>query len=483
MNNETIIISMARDRGFTENLEKLHLIVPSSILDLDENVKTNPFIDYILENDSIRRDLYEFLYRSDFLQLLDKDVIEYCKELYDRNAPIEWYYMFLTVFEEKDDKEEFCKTIIDAFRKNISIRDTLVMFEANKTASEMKNNIEIFLQVNRGKNGDSGAADESARYEIERYEQIIEQLNGTIAAQKQKIEDIEMEKDRLAERNADFFDKIETANKTVLEIKKEILMYRSDREKIINYKKENSKIISTTRETLERYVNRIHSLENMVAEVNDELSEANASLDEQRVHIDELNELVEKLRSEGEHYSALSEQYHQQLINLASKELEDSESDRGEKDTEEFEASASDDSVSRLDEVDFISEEDGQISVSEETEQGEDGYDENADYGYEDVYDLKDNSEEFFKKSNIFIDFMLKHSEKYFNKRPRQEQENLIKIKMMDMLFSLDKVKIVKENLDETIPCYELYKLISKNPSDDELREFFTDYGLGAVAE
>ena len=323
--NETIIISMSRDRGFSENMEKLHLIVPTSIQDEDDSVKTNPFIDYIFEKDSIRRDLYEFLYHSDFLQVLNENSIEYCKELYDRNAPIGWFNMFLTVFEEKTDKDEFCEAIMGAFRKNISIKDTLVMFEANDTASEMRNNIDIFLQVNGGSSDD--AANVSARYEIEKYEQIIEQLNDTITAQKQKISDLEGDKERLAERNADFFDRIEAANKTVLDIKKEILMYRADREKIINYKKENDKLLKTTRETLEKYVNRIRNLEEKIISVSDELSEANASLEEQRIHIDQLNETNESLKSENEHNATLAVQYHEQLLNLASKELNDAETE------------------------------------------------------------------------------------------------------------------------------------------------------------
>lgn len=488
--NETIIISMSRDRSFTENLEKLHLIVPTAIQDEDDSVKTNPFIDYVLEKDSIRRDLYEFLYHSDFLQVINQNAVQFCKELYDRNAALGWFNMFLTVFEEKPDKDEFCEVIMVAFRKNISIKDTLVMFEANETASEMRKNIDIFLQVNGG-GTDDGAANVSARYEIEKYEQIIDQLNGTIAAQKQKIIDLEAEKDRLAERNADFFDQIETANKTVLEIKKEILMYRSDREKIINYKKENDKLLKTTRDTLEKYVTRIRVLEGKIISIGDELSEANASLDEQRVHIDQLNETNEKLRSENEHNAVLAEQYHEQLLNLASKGLEESEGD-SHKDTDASNT-VSEKDMARLDEVEVVGgsdEEDGNSffddpgdSFEDEAKEAYGEEPEEIDYGYEDMKELTDNSADFKLKSNFFMDFMLKHSEKYFNKRPRQEQENRIFIKMMDMAFSKDKMQLIKSNLNETVSCFELYRLISRDPSEDDIRDFFNEHGLKAVTE
>ena len=81
------------------------------------------------------------------------------------------------------------------------------------------------------------------------------------------------------------------------------------------------------------------------------------------------------------------------------------------------------------------------------------------------------------------MDFMLKHSEKYFNKRPRQEQENRIFIKMMDMAFSKDKMQLIKINLNETVSCVELYRLISRDPSEDDSREFFNEHGLNAVTE
>ena len=262
-------------------------------------------------------------------------------------------------------------------------------------------------------------------------------------------------------------------------------MYRSDREKIINYRNENRKILKTTRDTLERYTDRIHSLENTVLNVKEELSEANTSLEEQRVHIDELNEMVENLRSEKERYYTLSEQYHQQLIELASRGFEESENDCEDADSEEtYEAATLDDNLLRLDEVEVV--DNGEATQSEDDEIESllnDVKEEKTDYGYEDVRELEDNTEVFNKKTNFFVDFMLKHSEKYFNKRPRQEQENLIKIKMMDMLFSLGKVKIVKENLNDTIPYYDLYKFICKDPSEEELKDFFNDFGLGAVTD
>ena len=57
---------------------------------------------------------------------------------------------------------------------------------------------------------------------------------------------------------------------------------------------------------------------------------------------------------------------------------------------------------------------------------------------------------------------------------------------MMELHFPIDKSKIVKEglaDLGDKVSCFELYRLICKNPSTDELLSFFGDFNGGVGNE
>ena len=54
------------------------------------------------------------------------------------------------------------------------------------------------------------------------------------------------------------------------------------------------------------------------------------------------------------------------------------------------------------------------------------------------------------------------------------EQENMIFIKMMELKFAQEKVLIIKRMLknNNQFSRLDLYKLIAKNPSEEELEKF-----------
>lgn len=78
------------------------------------------------------------------------------------------------------------------------------------------------------------------------------------------------------------------------------------------------------------------------------------------------------------------------------------------------------------------------------------------------------------EKSSIFARLFSKYHEKKFMKKSLSEQEGSIFVKMMELKFDKDKVSLVKRMIhgDAKISAVELYKLVCKNPSVEELNLF-----------
>lgn len=86
------------------------------------------------------------------------------------------------------------------------------------------------------------------------------------------------------------------------------------------------------------------------------------------------------------------------------------------------------------------------------------------------------------RKSNWFTNLIAQHSKKAFLKNDRQDQESMIFIKMMEMRYSTEKMQKVRSSLSESVPCFDLYKLICGDPSIEELDAFFSKYSQSDAA-
>lgn len=131
--------------------------------------------------------------------------------------------------------------------------------------------------------------------------------------------------------------------------------------------------------------------------------------------------------------------------------------------------------------------------VAVESDQKEDEPDEivsseipDEPYVYSDVKNVSSGEEVIKRKSKWFFGHLFGHSKKNFLKKSRKDQEGLIFIKMMELHFPIDKSKIIKEGLSDfgdKVSCFELYRLICKNPSNDELLSFFGNFNGGVGNE
>lgn len=99
---------------------------------------------------------------------------------------------------------------------------------------------------------------------------------------------------------------------------------------------------------------------------------------------------------------------------------------------------------------------------------------EEIDYDEADVIEITDNKQEIAKHVNLFSFIYSKFQERKFQNKTKTEQESLIFLKTMEHNMSKTKVQLIKDAVKsgKAFSMLELYKLVSRNASDDEIMDF-----------
>ena len=284
MKNSTIIskstmyiISKTTNREFCQNIEKLHLIIPAYMSDDEAEDMTNPFMDYVIEKDYIQWDLYEFLYHSDFLQLLTEETNNVAIQFYENNADIGWFEILQSIqdmSQEDEDKHEniseYCKVILECFQTNISVKLVQLIMEMSSSVAQMKENIDKVPLI-FGENADD--ADKCS--------------SSGLGESEEAIADLEKKNQELSGLLDGYVQELDKAHLSEYELKSQIVSLMSEKENTKQIYEKMEGMIHSCKKALEMYVERIHVLENQLVSKDDELSEAQASLEEQATLIEE----------------------------------------------------------------------------------------------------------------------------------------------------------------------------------------------------
>lgn len=96
------------------------------------------------------------------------------------------------------------------------------------------------------------------------------------------------------------------------------------------------------------------------------------------------------------------------------------------------------------------------------------------EYSQDDVIEISGKKSLIEKSCSLFSRLLSNHFEKKFNKKPQQEQNNLIFIKLMENGFSKDVMGLVKKTLegDAAISRIELYRMITNKSPENEISNF-----------
>ncbi len=438
-----IYLSECKDETVLRNFTKLKSDVPAYLKD---DVACNPFILYIETVGKINEDLLDFLYHSDFLSVITEQTLPAIKTFYDRGAAIEWFYLMQKIFEEFEDKaDEYVVLILECFESQEDVAIVEDLLEVCRTS-----NIDVF------------------RKKIEKYrKKASDEKKIDTAELENKYLLLKKEKEQLSAKYEDVCNTLQSTYKVVLGNKEQEEAFKLEIEAlkksntlkdiyILHEKIRNTELISKIQEMEDAY----DALLEEVADLKKELETA----------------LEDSERSHGEQSELPKGQVHASEVGIEVAEEDfyfDDEDEHAWSDA--LDSLKYDEDYTEVsfayDETEDAAETDMQGNMKKVTQQ------EMSAYDYTDVTEVVPDKETVKRKCNWFFGNFFNYSKNNFLKKSRKEQENLIFIKMMETHLPIDSQKAVRKaltNSGDELPCFELYKLICKKPTNDELMSFLS---------
>lgn len=537
MMGDIVNIKETTDVQLLEHFKRLEDIIPECMSD----IKVNPFIQHIREIGEVSVSLIDFLNHSEFLELLTPGLLLICQDIFDKKADTEWYKIMLFIIEEKDDVEAFCENIPLCVESNIDCAVVRDIVEKSNSATDMSNALTMYMREHRkGESNPKVSGDPSLEYYMnlcKQQDSFISQLLTQIEELKNKekelsngleeatfhsefasinveerCKELEMQKEELENQYADLkkmFDEYnaekvsvsqkyeeerETFSVQAKQLENEVERLKLDMDSVErqfqnalkSQQASRNRFIEEKRSTL-KYKIQVENLQKQITDISEtqakceNLENTVASLEVEKTNLE--GQVEESLVKAEELREASSQQ------TIIIKNLNDS---LAEKENEIARLMAQIRDLKEQAKNPAIMQNPSSVAAPTEPQ----GVFYNNDVSAqetmieEEVKEFPDSQLISFesglasvkRKSNWFTNLIAQHSKKSFLKNSRQDQENMIFIKMMEMRYPTDKVQKVRSSLSEHIPCFDLYKLICGEPSIEELDAFFDRYSQAESA-
>lgn len=441
--------------------------------------KQNPgykVLDALLSSESFNSEIGDYFYKSDILDAVTGENINFFMQLVTGNADVKWFWMIEESYHGNGLAfDKYC----DVFKKYYDMGITADMayekYRNCSSVSEMDAGLPAFKkEVAENKDKEAGRMPSGQRQEEEagvkgityaseispqQFQKILEEINKAIKdfgpdssfiaglqeqnrAMAQCVSEMRLDmKDLYAEVIQYKKESIDIKMKS--ELKKHILQDAELRFKI--EEKKNIQLLES--------VERLNSINSRLRDEITDKEKKNSQLKEKYLEAEEKNK---KLSAQLE---GLKKQ--QEKDRIDRKKLMDAQKDRKE-----------------VPVVPAVPKPDEQPNAGKTYAANTEINDEGAFCGRGitghsggSMIPIVNGIESIREKSSIFARLFSRHHEKAFMKKSLPEQEGSIFVKMMELKFDKDKVSLVKRMIhgDAKISAVELYKLVSKNPSIEEL--------------
>lgn len=453
-----IYLSECKDETVLRNFDKLKSNVPAYLKD---DAEYNPFILYIETVGKINEDLLEFLYHSDFLSVITEQTLPAIKTLYDRGAAIEWFYLVQKLFEEfEDTADEYVLLILECFecREDVAIVEDLLEACGTSNIDAFRKKIEKYRKQASDEEKASSKGIDNAELE---YKYLL----------------LKKEKEQLSAKYEDVCNTLQSTYKVVLGNKEQEETFKLEIEAlkksnelkdkyILHEKIRNAELISKIQEMEDAYDTLLDEMADLKKELETSLEDSESSYGEQP-----------ELQEDQSYTSEAS--------------IDNSEGNFYLDDEDESAWSDALDSLENEEDYTEISfafdETKDNIGVNVQESTAEEVIQEEMDaYDYTDVMEIVPDKETVKRKCKWFFGNFFNHSKKNFLKKTREEQEHLIFIKMMEAHISIDHQREIRKALTtsgDELQCFELYKLICKKPTNDELMSFLSGVQANVLGE
>lgn len=452
--------------------ERFKLVAEEAVSDGREYVKD--FIDAFLAIDNVDESLLDYFYRSDFLSYMQPENLDFCLKLLNERASRDWFMLIHTVYEEDEkdsdtkknihkdrDPGNFCKEFEVYYGLGIDIALLSEIYSDCSSVSDLREKMKPYIFVTGDKvisEGGRGKKKTSMNYE---------EQNGEIAVLRKQLSEMEGENKALHalldETNERHRDEMLSANVEKQSLNEEIWTLRMEIQHIKDTGAEqNSMELKRLQMEVLQAEERIDVLEEMKRSLIEDNEQLEGSL---RSEKDRSNTLEEELAGTSKdlvtarNYVVALEEQNEKL----QKELED------EKSKPKGDAFGI-----------------GETGAGAEPEYEEAGIEEDRGEPEEatdrigGVIRITDATSQIRKKSNVFARIFSKFQERLFEQKSESDQKNLLFMKMMNMDFSQDKMKLVKNSINAAGSYLELYKMVNRNASDEEFDEYYRSLGPAA---
>lgn len=445
--------------------EKLLTMVEASYE--DGNHAAGSFIEQFLSQKEFSLEMAEYIYSSDILSWMNDTILEDGKKLLNANADIGWFMLLQSASEEGRDLENICRNIMYAYSHGILLENMQEIYSNFSTVEALErdilrllNNSEKNVPNKEKEDEEKGCSPEAPHGEqiiLRELKKMQENLSRQIAPVSDGIA-------ALASANK-LRDKVHMLEKEV--VKKRLQLENNERG--LKKAELTIRLLKKEKETLQMHLNR-SSNDSRITDLEDELTKSRQLKQSLHEEIQNLHEELQMVREENQSFKKDKEELERIICELKKQNQElsirpetvYSQPDRIPEMAEEFE------SVEPRQEVtaSFDSTSDSDIN--------ETGLFNELEWKAEDIKDIVPDKNGIINRIMKFAHTHSSYYERQYMKKTILEQENMLFVKMMELHFSKEKVLMVKNVLQtkKSLSRVELYKFLSKNPTEDELIKY-----------
>lgn len=418
-------------------------------------------LDLLLASVPFHKEIGEFFYKSDILDAVTNENLQFFMDLVAANADVKWFWLIEESYHGNGLAfEKYCAVFKKYYYADIGVDIVSEKYRSCSSVGEMDTALAVFLTGKAGdekgkQKGSPSVMEEEAKKEnvpkksgeLQIFLNALEEfrdVKGTFKSQSDFITQLQEENKALTQCISDMRLDIKALYSEVIQYKKKslaVIMQTKTGEHSI---KECELKLRVERKKSEQLLARIRQAES----INSHLRDNNTNKE---------RKCQELLQENGRLLKKISE--------LEKKNQEENSSNKAAEGPKESRKEAPQDAV--------ILKADVKAEAAEpKNSEAEMKF---AEYAEGNIVPITDEIASIREKGSLFARLFSRYHEKAFMKKSLTDQEGIIFVKMLELQFDKDKVLFVKKMMrgDEKISLIELYKLISKNPSVEELNRFY----------
>lgn len=416
--------------------------------------------------------IYDF--KDNLSDELSKEFEFYLKD----SAPLKWFMLLITVYEEKiDNTMKYVELIKRGYLANLNVGfiDDCLKYTPNFSECEKV----IMDEIKKNKDVSEVIEEDEIIEVSENDEEDIDSIDNVSSIEINHLKNVNKSLKKMLDEHMEELDNLQTE---IFSLKKEIYTYKSDitsyESKVDSLTKEN-KGLSLNNRMIENRIKNLQNQCNILKKINEELTQSADEIDDNRII--ELENQIEELKQENNTITTDKkevERKYQELyvehMDLTAKYNDLEESYK--KNKVQLSAQNGNNSRNEAPKLIGFDVQDNSESVYMDINAFDsdiDDSDDDIDYDIADVKSMipdEKTKQEILEHRSLFVKLFNKFKDREFTRMPLHEQKGKIFTRMMSMDFPKDTIKLVSSTLNSNKDkvSLELYHMIERNATPEE---------------